>query len=98
MSEFKILRDGKLIDADLYTWVTWFENVEGRCIAQTYIDDVHISTVCIGLDHGFGGEPLWFETMIFGGEHDEYQERYATLEEAERGHERALALVKEEVS
>ena len=46
-----------------------------------------VSTVFLGLDHAFdGGTPLLFETMIFGGEHDEYQERYATWDEAEAGH------------
>ena len=33
--------------------------------------------------------------MIFGGIHHDYQERYSTWEEAEKGHKRALKLVKE---
>ena len=37
--------------------------------------------------------PILFETMIFGGEHDQYQERYATREEAVEGHARAVAPV-----
>lgn len=31
--------------------------------------------------------------LIFGGEHDEYQERYETWEQAEIGHKKALAFV-----
>ncbi len=37
--------------------------------------------------------PLWFETMIFGGEHDCYEDRYETWEEAEVGHRKAMDLV-----
>jgi hypothetical protein len=33
--------------------------------------------------------------MIFGGEHNEYQERYSTWEEAEEGHKRAVAMIGE---
>jgi len=46
------------------------------------------------MNHTYGeGEPLLFETMIFGGEHDDYQERYSTYEEALEGHQRAIQLV-----
>lgn len=38
-------------------------------------------------------EAAGFETMIFGGEHDQYQERYSTWDEAEAGHKRAIELV-----
>jgi hypothetical protein len=34
-----------------------------------------------------------FETMIDGGEHDMYQKRYSTWEEAEKGHGEAIRLV-----
>lgn len=57
-------------------------------------NDVRVSTIFLGTNHAFfGGTPILFETMIFGGEHDEYQERYATWEEAEAGHQRAIDLV-----
>jgi len=63
-------------------------------VKSTNISDILISTVFLGIDHAFGrGEPILFETMIFGGEHNEYQERYATWEEAEEGHHRACELV-----
>jgi hypothetical protein len=64
-----------------------------RHVAKTDIGKVHVSTVFLGLDHGYGGAILLFETMIFGGEHDGYQERYSTWEEAEVGHKQAVALV-----
>ncbi|MEO9497665.1 MAG: hypothetical protein ABJG42_24540 [Vibrio splendidus] len=49
---------------------------------------VVISTVFLGLDHNpFGGKPILFETMIFGGKHDDYQERYCTWDEAAQRHQ-----------
>lgn len=47
-----------------------------------------ISTVWVGIDHGFGysARPLIFETMVFGGPLDEETLRYSTLEEAVHGH------------
>jgi hypothetical protein len=67
---------------------------EERRVARTQIGpEVHVSTVFLGLDHqhGVGGPPILFETMIFGLEEEEdYQERYATWDEAEAGHARAV--------
>jgi len=38
-------------------------------------------------------KPILFETMIFGGENDQYQERYSTWDEAVEGHKKACDLV-----
>lgn len=67
---------------------------ERRIIGRTPMPNgVHVSTVFLGLDHAmFGGPPVLFETMIFGGEHDEYQERYQTYESAQEGHWRAVLM------
>ena len=60
-------------------------------------DGVTISTVFLGLDHAWGdGPPLLFETMIFGGSHDQYQERYSSKKEALAGHKQAVAMVERE--
>lgn len=74
--------------------VTKAFNVENKVVAKDEINGVRISTVFLGMDHGFHGEPLLFETMIFGGEHDMYQERYSTYDQAEKGHKVAVDLVK----
>ena len=60
-------------------------------VAYTNITkDIYVSTVFLVLDHSFGeGPPLVFETMIFGGELDQYQERYSTYQQAEAGHLKA---------
>ena len=49
--------------------------------------DVQISTVFLGLDHGWGrGDPVLFETMIFGGEYDQHMWRYTSRDGAVVGH------------
>ncbi|KKL80285.1 hypothetical protein LCGC14_2006310 [marine sediment metagenome] len=62
-------------------------------VARQEQDDIVVSTVFLGLNHQYGdGPPLIFETMIFGGEHDEKQWRYTTEAEALQGHEVAVTL------
>ena len=78
---------------DLMEWAKQFE-IDNRVVQQDEINGIKVSTVFLGLDHSFGdGKPLLFETMIFGGEHDGYQDRYSTWDEAEEGHKQALKLV-----
>ena len=79
---------------DLMAWVRNFEKGTDRHVAADKIGDVRVSTVFLGLDHSWGdGPPLLFETMIFEGPHDGYQERYSTWEQAEEGHKRAVKMV-----
>lgn len=92
-----ILKDGEVVEeADVIKWGKWFETAKERRIGSDEFGDVRVSTVFLGIDHNFGGEgpPIVFETMIFGGEHDQYQERYCTLEEAKAGHLKAVELIK----
>lgn len=58
-----------------------------RRINRSRSEPLHISTVFLGLDHNFwgGGKPIVFETMIFGGQHLQYQTRYCEWDEAEEG-------------
>jgi hypothetical protein len=77
-------------DEGLFEWARDFEDFHGRIVRQDVLwNGVFLSTVWLGLDHRlFGdGPPLIFETMAFDfvGE-DVLQERYATLDDAERGH------------
>jgi hypothetical protein len=54
---------------------------------------ITVSTVFLGIDHGFGGDrPVLFETMIFGGPYNDHQVRYCTWAEAEHGHQVACDL------
>lgn len=45
-----------------------------------------VSTVFLGLDHGFGGPPIVFETMVFTDGKGGDMERYSTYDEAMAGH------------
>lgn len=64
---------------------------------DTMSEPVRVSTVFLGLDYGFhmDSNPQLYETMIFGGKHNDYQERYPTKADALEGHARALLLAKE---
>lgn len=90
-----ILKGRTPVQADLMTWSKWFETAD-RHVANDKIGDVRISTVFLGIDHRFGddGPPLIFETMIFGGAHDQYQTRASTWDEAEKQHAEAMTLVR----
>lgn len=69
-------------------------HISARRVALTKVGGCEVSTVFLGMDHGFGeSRPQWFETMVFGPGHEDYQERYETWDEAVAGHERAVKLV-----
>jgi hypothetical protein len=76
---------------DIVIWARWFENYERRRVADTRTAGVRVSTVFLGLDHRWGGDgpPLVFETMIFGGPYDQYQDRHSSWDDAVLGHRRA---------
>ena len=63
-----------------------------RIIEQTTLPNgAWVSTVHLGIDHGWGeGPPIIFESMVFARAEDVSddldQQRYATLEEARSGH------------
>ncbi len=66
---------------------------KSNSLFRNEIGEVLVSTVFLGLNHRYGeGVPVLFETMIFGGEHDQYQDRYCTYDEAEAGHKKALGM------
>lgn len=72
-------------------------------LGNNYIGDQRVSTVFLHFDHGlnFGtptepSEPVLFESMIFGGIHDEYQRRYCTYQEALEGHTNLVKALEEE--
>jgi hypothetical protein len=80
------------VAVDLMAWVSFIDRDRNR-VALDERGDVTVSTVFLGLDHSFGfGPPVLWETMIFGGEHDQYQERYTSHADAVEGHKRAVEL------
>lgn len=82
-----------LVCNDLMTWARWFQTADRKLATET-IGDSTISTVFLGLDHGFGGKPLLWETMVFGGKLDGEQHRCETRAEATRMHKRMVERVR----
>ncbi len=82
---------------DLMDWARWFQ-ISERSIARTEIGKIVVSTVFLGLDHGYGsGPPVLFETMVFEGPLNGEQVRYCTRAEALSGHEEMVNRVKASV-
>ena len=74
---------------DLMEWATWKGKANNQ-VASDAEGGISVSTIFLGTDRSCAeGSLILFETMIFGGEHDEDQWRYATWDEAEEGHKRA---------
>ncbi|MDO8628454.1 MAG: hypothetical protein Q7R56_01740 [Nanoarchaeota archaeon] len=84
---FYYLTKNKLVKAttDIKKWNKAMSSM-GRKVKQENIKKYHISTVFLGLDHGFGGKPTFFETMIFGTGESNPCRRYTTWKQAEKGH------------
>lgn len=71
---------------DWMEWALW-SATNDRHVGHTRLGACCVSTVFLGLDHGFGGEPMWFETCIFRRKNQSrIVERYTTWDEAEAGH------------
>jgi hypothetical protein len=70
-----------------------------RIIEQTVVGPILVSTVWLGLDHGFGAglgqsEPVIFETMLFDAATHrslDWQDRYCSLADAQLGHAAVVA-------
>lgn len=94
MTDKYILKGKKPVPCkDLLKWAKWFETGE-RIVQWTKKGKIRVSTVFLGLDHNFtgSGKPLLFETMIFGGKHDQFQDRCSTWVEAEQMHKRVCKM------
>lgn len=75
------------LPAHIYPRIGWYEEGE-----------VTVSTVMLPFDYNSAmediGDPKIFETMIFGGPYNDYQERYSTYRQAVEGHVRLVNMVK----
>jgi hypothetical protein len=98
MSWYILSADNQPVAVSVTEAEQWMEdNPERKAVKQDYVDDIFVSTVFLGLDRSWSnkGLILW-ETMIFGGINDQYQERYNSHEDALEGHQRAIDLIKQE--
>ena len=84
-------------EKDTLKWAEWFGKRDRHLALDKLPNGVRVSTVFLGLDHSFGdGPPVLWETMIFGGLNDQYQQRYSSREDAVAGHKRAVLMAKGE--
>lgn len=92
-------RDGIPISAERFYELKWGADgavTDYAVVGRDRVEDVEISTVWLGLDHSWTTQssPVIFETMLFGGDHDQECVRYRTLDEAKRGHAAAVSAVR----
>lgn len=96
MSTYYKLVNKKVIETDdMKDFAVSFE--EDRTVARDELPSgVVISTVFLWINHQWDeSKPhLLFETMIFWGRHDDYQDRYSTWDEALIWHRKALEIAK----
>jgi hypothetical protein len=97
---------------DFVEWAQWYEHADRR-VARNRVGPIEVSTIFLGLDHGWGGRRQLFETMAFGDKDTlielgskkrlirralDFQQRYATWEEAEEGHRKGIAWARSQLS
>jgi len=86
MSDYYRLEGKKAMRCGLLDWARNFD-ADGRRVAFDDIEGSKVSTVFLGLDHGWGnGPPLIFETLVLDGPLADEMDRYSTWDEAEAGH------------
>lgn len=98
-SDYYILdKNGEPVaEPDLMTWATAFEGIDRR-VKQEHVGEFFVSTVFLGLDHGWGdGPPILWETMVFQkdknidyGKDIEQDRCSGSREQAEAMHERIV--------
>jgi len=89
-----------VVETDDDKWSAFMERGRRHVVGYFEGNGVKVSTIFLGIDHRhvFGDEdklpikpiPILWETMVFGGCLDGYQERYTSAEDALRGHVRAM--------
>lgn len=75
-------------------------DIDRRRVGFAYVGKYEVSTVFLVLDHGYGGVPMLFETMVFeSGDYSGLRcERYSTWAEAEMGHARIVMELQSEIA
>ena len=84
---------------DVNVWASWMEDKKNWLVAHEQIGQFVVSTYFFGgnqLEDG-GKKPLkFFVTEVYGKNLDQPQGKYATWEEAKKGHKRIVAKIKKE--
>lgn len=98
MSFLYIFEDGK--EKPVKNWAeysAWYDTIPedirtgvGFTLKKDQCGDILVSTVFLGVDHGWGSQPAIWETMAFKNGEEIRCNRYSTRDEALAGHERIL--------
>ncbi len=87
------------VPVSVLEWEFKFDD-DARIVKQETVSGIYVSTVFVGVDYSFGmgGPPLVFETMAFDDRGDMSDNivchRYATWNEALKGHNEIVSWVK----
>lgn len=99
MVNWYLLKDKVPVPCEPGEWR--IQDIQERIVGKTVVGNDYVSTVFLGLDHNWGGEPpALFETMIsyaneiqregdtvhYRGGGERTYARYSTWEEAAKGH------------
>jgi len=90
------MKGKRLQKCSLMSWAKSLGDFSVRRVALREYDGVKVSTVFLGLRHGWDRKADLFETMIFGGPHDEICWRAKSRKVAMENHSRACQLVREQ--
>jgi hypothetical protein len=89
LGKYKLLNGVPVETNDTTEWAEWMCKADkDRRVKLSEVGDMTISTVFLGLDHNFSGagEPLLYETLVFGGPLDGEMIRTATRKQAKQAH------------
>lgn len=100
---FYILDDAKNVVKvnSLLESMRWQKKQKSFHVADTTIKNIRVSTVFLGIDTALltpkaKNAPAVFETMVFKENNENETYRYATWEDAEKGHHKIVNKIKKE--
>ena len=89
METYILVNGLPVLEPDFSTWAIWMGEHD-RTLMFNRLEGYEVSTVYLGIARSDRGKPLLWETMVLGSEVpvelENYQQRYASLEEATIGH------------
>jgi hypothetical protein len=91
-------RDGRSISQEAWSQLRALGEDYCRVAYDVLDGDVEVSTVWIGISIRMEPPPQMFETMIFGGAFDQWQERSSSWAEAQAVHAKWLQVLQLEAA
>lgn len=85
-----------ILCVDMFKWHLFFKRIENRRVRQTFINNIRISTIFLGINHNFrlDGIPILFETMAFKNHKEIDCRRCSTWRQALKQHWDMVARMK----